>query len=197
MKHAVFSMESMILIGSGGRNSGKTTLAVELIRRWKDRFPITALKVTTIAHEGGVCHRGGEGCGACTIGSKYVLEEEPGLSAGKDTVQLLQAGAAQVFWLRSLHAALGEAYTVFREKAPPDTLIICESNSLREVVMPGCFIMLNSGTGDAIKPSAAAVAELAHITMRSPVGPDALEGLLAHVLIERTAAGCPVVRLVG
>ncbi|MDR3341665.1 MAG: hypothetical protein LBT14_02550 [Treponema sp.] len=203
MKHAVFPSEpaifaqSMILIGSSGRNSGKTTLAMELIRRWKVRFSITALKVTTIAHAGGACHRGGEGCGACSIASKYVLEEEQDRGSDKDTIQMLRAGAAQVFWLRSLRGSLAEAYTGFLEKALPDTLIICESNSLREVVQPGCFIMLKSGTEDAIKASAAAVANLANITLPSPLGTRDMDRLLSALVLERTAQGRPLVRFVG
>jgi hypothetical protein len=82
----------MILIASLGRNSGKTTLAVELVRRWKDRFPVTALKVTAADHKNEACHRGKENCGVCTgFPGNFLLEEAVDSSAGKDTDLLLRA----------------------------------------------------------------------------------------------------------
>ncbi|MDR1955622.1 MAG: molybdopterin-guanine dinucleotide biosynthesis protein B, partial [Treponema sp.] len=133
----------LILIGSSGQNAGKTTLAKALIKTWKGRVPIVALKITSVAQHGAVCPRGGAGCGACvTIARDFVLEEEQGASPNKDTAQLLQAGASQVFWLRSLYGSLAAGYAHFLEQIPPKGLIIGESNSLREVVLPGCFIML-------------------------------------------------------
>ncbi|GHV31230.1 hypothetical protein AGMMS4952_19540 [Spirochaetia bacterium] len=64
MLDTAFSAGQMILIGGTDRNWGKTVLAEELIRRFKGRFPVVGLKVTTVAHAGGVCPRGGAGCGA-------------------------------------------------------------------------------------------------------------------------------------
>ena len=46
MESKLLSIPQMILIGSSGRNSGKTTLAVEMINRWKSRSSIIALKIT-------------------------------------------------------------------------------------------------------------------------------------------------------
>jgi hypothetical protein len=181
--------ENMILIGSGGRNSGKTSLALELIRRWKDRVSITALKVTTIACKG-VCHRGGEGCGVCTdIASDFVLEEEQGGASGKDTVQLLKAGADRVFWLRTLQSALAEGFACFMGKTFPDGLLICESNSLREVVNPGCFIMLAAGGNGRMKPSAEKVADRADISGINIFDRENLDCLAARIRVERNMQG--------
>jgi hypothetical protein len=185
----MISSEQMILIGSAGRNSGKTTLAAELIRRWKGRFPIVALKVTTIACKG-ICHHGGEGCGACTdISSDFVLEEEQDSVSGKDTVQLLKAGAARVFWLRTLRSAMAEGFACFMEKTLPDALLICESNSLRELVNPGCFIMLANGENSGMKPSATKVADYADITGGNVFEPENLECLMARICVERNMQG--------
>jgi hypothetical protein len=189
VNNRMISSEQMILIGSTGRNSGKTTLAAELIRRWKDRFPIVALKVTTIACKG-VCQRGGEGCGSCTdISSDFLLEEEQDGVSGKDTVQLLKAGAAQVFWLRTLHSAIAEGFACFIEKTLPDALLICESNSLRELVNPGCFIMLANGENGEIKPSAVKVADYADITGVNVFEPENLDRLMAMIRVERNMQG--------
>jgi hypothetical protein len=211
MDDTAFSAEQMILIGGTGRNRGKTVLAEELIHRFKDRFPVVGLKVTTVAHAGGVCPRGGEGCGACAITEKYVLTEElegnvttlhgsaalPAGCSNKDTTRLLHAGAERVFWLRSLRSALDEGFLAVLKKIPPTALIIGESNSLREVVKPGCFIMINSGPGEQVKPSAAQVADLAQITLESPITADGLHKLMAELIVEKTMDGQARVRLAG
>jgi hypothetical protein len=191
----------MLLIGASGKNSGKTTLAGECIRQWKDVAPITALKITTVSHRGACCPRGGEGCGACVnIPSEFVLEEETGAAPGKDTARLLQAGARRVFWLRSLRASLEKGFSCFLEQAPEDSLIICESNSLRELVKPGCFIMLHNHRGGAMKPSAAKVAALADLTLQnSPdhfLGDDELHSIIAAIHIDQNGLTPPNIRFI-
>jgi hypothetical protein len=180
----------MLLIGASGKNSGKTTLARECIRQWKDLAPVTALKITTVSHRGACCPRGEDGCGECAnIPSGYILEEEKGASPGKDTALLLQAGARRVFWLRSLRSSLEQGFAGFLEQAPEDSLIICESNSLRELVEPGCFIMLHNLKGGAMKPSAARVEALADFKLQNPpdqfLGNDELHDIIARIHIDQ------------
>ena len=106
---------NMIQIGSTGRNSGKTTLAEALIKQYQEVYPIYGLKIITISGQRGVCQRGTKGCGICTsITAGYELVEEQETIGNKDTMKLLAA------------------------------LIICESNSLRNVVQPGLFLMMNN-----------------------------------------------------
>jgi hypothetical protein len=180
----LFSSEQMLLIGSSGRNAGKTSLATALISRWQGRFPVVALKITTADREGG-CHRGAEGCGVCTsLRADYVLDEETDRSSDKDTAKLLAAGAEQVFWLRSRSFALKAGYAAFLQKLEGmenGALVICESNSLRELVRPGCFIMLRQE--GAMKPSAAKVAPLADINVQSPFDPATLERFISRLRV--------------
>jgi len=177
--------DNLILIGSSGRNSGKTTLAAKLIERLKEKFFIVALKITTIEKKGGLCPRGGEGCGACSLNTDYALATESCTEGTKDTNLLLACGAEKVFWLRSLRSALRASFKEFLEKAnfigdtgneaagktnmPPGKplLIICESNSLREIVKPKIFIMLLNDNNN-IKNSAKRVLDLADITLPAP-----------------------------
>ncbi len=42
----------MVLIGSTGRNSGKTTLALQIIHAFKDTLPVVAFKLITIRNHG-------------------------------------------------------------------------------------------------------------------------------------------------
>ncbi|WP_010256455.1 hypothetical protein [Treponema primitia] len=192
----------MILIGATGRNRGKTVLAEELIRLFKDRFPVVGLKVTTTAYAGAPCHHGDMGCGICSNLSSYVLQEERGLNPnspecmGKDTTRLLRAGAERVYWLRSIKNSLAEGFSEFLKQIPPSVLVIGESNSLREVVQPGCFIMVSAGAGEQVKPSAARVAELAQFTLESPITAGLLQKLMAEITVV-SADGQVRVRLAG
>jgi hypothetical protein len=188
----------IILIGASGQNAGKTTLAAECIRLWKDRFPIVALKVTTISHRDAGCHRGEKGCGVCAhISQDYVLEEETGRFPEKDTARLLLAGARRVFWLRSLFSALETGFTRFLEEIPEESLIICESNSLRKLVQPGCFIMLHNLDRPAMKPSAANVADFADLILEwnRNLSQEDLQKAITPIQIAAGTGGRPASRL--
>ncbi|MDR2659984.1 MAG: hypothetical protein LBC27_08380 [Spirochaetaceae bacterium] len=167
----------LILIGSTGRNSGKTYLAAELIRRFKDA-PVTALKITCVERRNGPCPRGGEGCGGCAINSDFCLEEECSCGGTKDTALLRVAGAEKVFWLRCLRSSLARGFDAVLEHSGGAGPIICESNSLSEVVKPAFFIMIRDSSGEKPKPSAEKVMQKADITLQSPVSAENIEYLL-------------------
>ncbi|MCR6544180.1 hypothetical protein [Dehalobacterium formicoaceticum] len=160
----------MLMIGSAGRNSGKTVLADALIRQWKSRQPVLALKVATVQELGGACVRGGKGCGLCSsLKDRFEIDAETDPTGDKDTNRLLAAGADQVYWLKAQKDYLREGTRELLAQITSDGIIICESNSLRNVVRPGYFIMIDN-CGDAPwKKSARDVAEKADFILRSPV----------------------------
>ncbi|MBC2578791.1 hypothetical protein [Clostridium sp. DJ247] len=185
METKMVNIGRMILIGSTGRNSGKTTLAVELIKKWKDKFPIIALKITTIEHRNGKCPRGGQGCGVCAnIKENFELLEENNKSKNKDTSLLLAAGAERVYWLKCLNTHIYEGIKHFMCEIPKDTLIICESNSLRNVVMPGSFIMLKSMENN-IKKSASEVISKADVIVENDFE-NSIKNLAEKIEIKKT-----------
>lgn len=155
MNESLINIPQMLMIGSTGRNSGKTTLATEAIRRWKDVHPVIGLKVTSIMHRDGTCPRGGIGCGACTslIGDFDIIEETNPLTP-KDTSQLLASGCKRVYWLKVLHKHMRQGILKLMELSGPDGLIVCESNSLRRVVKPGVFVMLDNEKSGSMKDTA-------------------------------------------
>lgn len=165
-----FQIKQMLLIGSTGRNSGKTTLAVEFAKAWKEYYPVIGLKVTTIQERNGKCPRGGDGCGVCTgIKSEYEISEELHVNCNKDTSILLAAGLQKVFWLKALHSHLYEGIISFMGLVSESALIICESNSLRKIVSPGGFIMIDNQNNLPRKKSAIEVMDFADITVTSDV----------------------------
>jgi len=134
---------NMLLIGSAGRNAGKTELARLLIKKFRPNYEIVAVKVTTIQEPGGACPRGGEGCGACvSLDEGHCITQETEVGHKKDTQRLLAAGARNVFWVRVLKASLEEGAAALFKLVGSDVLIICESNSLRTVVEPAVFLMV-------------------------------------------------------
>jgi len=158
------NIPNMILIGSTARNSGKTTLAISIIKKLKLIKLIVGLKVTTIVEKNGKCIRGGEGCGVCSsLKENFEITEELNTANNKDTSILLASGAERVYWLKTLKSDIYEGFDQFMSLIPKDCLIVCESNSLRKVVNPGIFIMVKGSENKQIKKSAMEVINQADI----------------------------------
>jgi hypothetical protein len=179
----------LVLVGSSGRNAGKTTAALALIGALSGLVPVVALKVTTAGEIGAACHRGGDGCGACSFGPGYVLERELDPESPKDTGRLLAAGARASYWLRARQGSLMDGYLELKKSLAPGTVVVAESNSLRRVVEPGLFVMLTN-LDETSRPSAVRVAPLADLAIEShgPIGPAAAKELAGRVLALRPPA---------
>jgi molybdopterin-guanine dinucleotide biosynthesis protein A len=189
------SLQQMILIGSMGRNSGKTTMALELIRLWKDHFPITAVKITSVNKENKHCPRN-INCGGCRdFSGESLLEEIKEPFGDKDTDKFIRAGAHKVFWLRSTRIALQKAFAAFSTKVPEDSLIICESNCLARAFRPACFIMLSHSKDHPGKPSAQGLIEKADIVLQGSYEVSDITRTAEQIKIGRTEKGRPLVHL--
>jgi molybdenum cofactor guanylyltransferase len=152
----------MLMIGAGGRNSGKTELACALLKKFGADREIIAAKVTAVTSRDGACPRGGKGCGTCSsMKGDYCITEEKETQSGKDTSRFLGAGAKRVFWLRVMKTHLCEGAVALLDAIGRDAVSICESNSLRHVVEPDLFLIVRYGRSQQLKDSAAAVIELA------------------------------------
>ncbi len=157
-----FFRPDLLMIGAGGRNTGKTELACRLIARHAPSTPLVAMKVTTVERADGDCPRGGTGCGVCTsLGEPWCLTREERADSPKDTSRLLASGARQVHWLRVLTTALDDGAAALLATVEPGWVSVCESNSLRQVVEPGLFLQVRGASGGQLKPTARAVAHLA------------------------------------
>lgn len=155
----------MILIGATGRNSGKTTLALQIIDSFKDKMPIVAFKLIAIRDHSDICPRGGQGCGICKgLKGCYDIKEE-NETGTKDTMLLKKAGSQKVFLIRSFKENIKEALEEALKLVPENALILCESNSARLVTKPALFVMIQSTTAGVVKPSAKAVIEYADVIL--------------------------------
>lgn len=147
--------DSMLMIGSSGSNVGKTELACRLLQRFSRTREIIGVKVTTIASMDQPCPRGGQGCGVCSaMEGEYRITEETDCDSGKDTGRLLAAGATKVYWLRVMRRHVHQGWAALAEIVGHDAVVICESNSLRQVVQPGLFLIVESSDREPWKASA-------------------------------------------
>jgi len=141
----MLKLDGMLMIGSAGRNAGKTVLACAAIKKFCKSTNITGIKVTTIKAKDGKCPRGGRGCGVCSsLDGDFCITEELKRNSSKDTSRLLAAGASRVFWLRVMRSHLEQGLTALLNVTGSDAVTVCESNSLRHVVEPGLFLMVTS-----------------------------------------------------
>jgi len=152
-------LPNLLIIGGSSRNIGKTTLALNLVHKYSGSENITGLKVTSI--------RPGEESFHGTHGDwpviNYRILEELNSDGRKDTSKLLNAGAERVFYIESTDAFLLPAFNEFLDLNSIRGPIICESGSLRQIVIPGLFVLLKHHDPDNIKPGFAALEALADI----------------------------------
>lgn len=158
---------NLLLVGSTGRDSGKTVFACELVRRFSALGPVTGVKVTTVQERDGKCPHGGDGCGTCSsLQEDFLLTEEVSAEGGKDTQRLLASGAQRVLWLRVLRDRLDAGARALADQVGEE-MVIGESNSLRRALEPGLFFMLRPRGSTVVKPSARQVLSLADQTILS------------------------------
>lgn len=161
-------LENMLMIGASGSKVGKTELACALVRKFTRGLPVIAIKVTAVASRDGSCPRGGQGCGVCSsLDGEYCITQEIARQSGKDTGRLLAAGADRVYWLRVMRGHLRRGLDALLAMIDRDAIMICESNSLRQVVEPGLFLMVESTAGKPWKQSAQDVRQHVDCLVRS------------------------------
>jgi molybdopterin-guanine dinucleotide biosynthesis protein A len=151
-------MPGLLLIGALSRDAGKTELACRILARHADRRELVGLKVTPVDEgDGCECPRGGAGCGVCgSLEGPFLLTEERAEPPGKDTTRMLAAGARRVFWLRVRRGALQIGLQALGAALGPGALVVAESNTLRAVVDPDLFLMLERPGASEVRPSAEA-----------------------------------------
>lgn len=164
-KTTAMNAKRMVMIGATGRNSGKTTLALQIIDAVKDKMPVVAFKLISIHDHGDICPRGGQGCGICKgVNGRFDIREETGTGT-KDTMLLKKGGAKKVYLIRAYKESIREALEAALICVPEDALILCESNSARLVANPALFVMIQSSSSSAVKPTAKAVMEYADVLL--------------------------------
>ena len=143
---------AMLMVGASGKDAGKTELACLLIRAFSPFLAIVGLKVSTLRDDfAGPAHQAYPTPSESSA-APYLLAEEPAPGPGTDTARMLASGARRSFLLRSDSSHLEQGFAAFRDRAG-EAVIVCESNSLRKLVRPGLFLVIQKFGDDALKPS--------------------------------------------
>jgi hypothetical protein len=74
--------------------------------------------------------------------SGYSIMEEADEDSSKDTSLMLHAGAHKVVYVRATDGYLQRAFEELRTKYDHGQPLVCESRGLRDVIVPGIFVMM-------------------------------------------------------
>ena len=156
--------KNIIIIGATTRNVGKTEFVCNLISRVAAESPVYGLKISAVEYENGKCdHCDGTKCEVCSSleGTFEIIEEskadlkspENNGFSGKDTQRMLHAGADKVYWLKVKNNYFAEGAEKLLSMIPDNVCVVCESNSLRQIVKPGVFVVIAQKGLKEMKPS--------------------------------------------
>ncbi len=148
---------NILLIGGATRNVGKTTFTCSVIENVRKKHNIIALKIKTIYQGDDFFH----GKDRHPLKGNYRIIKETETKGNEDTQRMLKAGASSVFRIKSKNEFLKEAFTEFYSQIPENSFIVCESNSLRNILNPSLFLLIKHINSNEMKPSAKKLAPLA------------------------------------
>lgn len=134
----MITIPEMIMIGGNTRNSGKTTMACSIISKLSATHEVIGLKVTSIRPGEEQLHGNHDG----DLASGFSIFEEMDRESHKDTSKMLRAGASRVYYICVSDSDVEKAVLHFLPKVINKQVIVCESRSLREFIIPGLFLMM-------------------------------------------------------
>jgi hypothetical protein len=167
------------MIGGNARHAGKTTLACSVIRKFSGRLPIIGLKVTSVYPGDDEFH----GDHPDEFSMDWTIMEETQPYGEKDTSRMLQAGATRVFYIRTQESSIVEAYQQFLERFVNDTLVVCESRSLRKHVRPGIFLLMMRTTGHSQEKEMSFYLDLADETCEQGDKQEKIDDIISRIHI--------------
>ncbi len=160
--HALPQLPTLFLVGGTGRFVGKTTFAELLIEHFSKDFTIIAVKISNIKPGDQAVH----GWHGDALTERFLIEEEASSGNQKDTQRFLAAGAKRAFFIRAFEEALPEAVTAFFEQVSPNTLLVCESNTLRNYYDPGAMVMVTDEEKPISKAESIELLEKAEVVLK-------------------------------
>jgi hypothetical protein len=134
----MINVPGMIMIGGNSRNSGKTSIACNIISKLSATQEVIGLKVTSIRPGEEDLH----GNHNLELNDNYTIFEELNAESQKDTSKMLKAGATRVYYIRVDENFTKQAILHFLATYVNNQLIVCESRSLRRIITPGLFVMM-------------------------------------------------------
>jgi len=139
--------ENMIIVGGTGRNIGKTTLAETLIKKLNRFGPVVGIKISNIKPEGLEFH----GNHDVQSNEDFSIWEETSTNGNKDSMRFLKAGAQKSFFIQTGDAFLKDAFKEVQNHLSGKEIVVCESNSLINIMKPAVFLMVKGESNGASK----------------------------------------------
>ena len=133
----------MILVAGDGRNVGKTTFCVQLIRNLSARAEVIAIKTTPHRHDLT------DGLEVLVQTEEYIVALEKGAHR-KDSALLRQAGAEKVYLIMAEQQHVGKAFSHISDEVQ-HKFCVAESGSLAAYVLPGHFFFIKDHSGEIKK----------------------------------------------
>lgn len=136
-----------ILVGGTGRNIGKTTLVEMLINHLSNFGQVAGIKISNIKPDGMKFH----GKHEVKSDENFYIWEETITSGNKDSIRFLKAGAKKAFFIQTNDDFVQEAFQKMVQQLEGNEIVVCESNSLRNVMKPAAFFMIKGDDNVASK----------------------------------------------
>lgn len=130
-------LENLLIVAGTGRNSGKTTLACEIIKQFSELEPV-ALKISPHFHE--------PSAGLVLLKSDidFNIYRELSERGDKDSSKMLISGASAAYYIQVYDNNAGRAFRWLVDYLNTTDPIVCESPALRRFVEPGVFFIADS-----------------------------------------------------
>lgn len=131
------SLSNMIIVAGTGRHVGKTTFICELISHFSSLYEVTGIKISPHFHQ--LSYKNALICQP----DQFIIRKELDAESGKDSSRMLKAGAHKVFYIEADDKHLSGAMDAIMREIVSNP-VICESASLRRLIIPGLFIFIEN-----------------------------------------------------
>jgi len=158
----MIKMPSLLLIGGTKRKIGKTTLAEMVIEKFGEANEIIGVKISNMKPGEEDFH----GFHEHILHEKYtILKEYNG--GKKDSQRMIGSGAQHAYFIRVQDESLDEAFQALLQEIGNNSIIVCESNSLRNIVEPGLFFMVHEQGSELLKAESEKLLTVADIRLNA------------------------------
>ncbi len=142
----MISAPKTIIISGTGRNVGKTTYALNLIKLYSQESPI-AIKISSHFH------KQTNEVTPIIINDNYRVYKQELSDSNKDSSLMLKAGAELVYYIEAVDKFLPEIIELLSQEIAFDDRIIIESAAIRRYIKPQDFILVYSNEFPNMKSS--------------------------------------------
>jgi len=139
--------DKMIIVGGTGRNIGKTHLAEMLIKKLCEQSDVVAVKISNLNPGNRDLH----GSHEVVVEDDFLIYEEKNRVGDKDSMRFLKAGAKRSFFIITDDTHLPLAFDRLMTKIKSNVVMVCESNTLRQWIVPGLFLMVSDAQQEGKK----------------------------------------------